>query len=85
MNRRNFAKAFDNLVCRWFEYQDAPRQPERVVELATARMQLDDARAETARVRGAWSATRHEPRPPKQTSVSDDDLARLRVQIFPEG
>lgn len=85
MDRRIFFQAFDNLVRRWFVYQDAPREPSRVVELAAARVRLDQARSEAAAARGAWAATHSEQRIPKRTSVSDDDLARLRVQIFPEG
>jgi len=46
-----FDKLFGNLVSRWKRYDDAPRTPDRVIELASARADLDDARAQTADAR----------------------------------
>jgi len=46
-----FDKLFGKLVNRWERYDDAPRTPDRVTELAAARADLDDARAETADAR----------------------------------
>ncbi len=84
MERARFLRAFANLLGRWLVYQDAPRDPERVVELARARSGLDDARRAVAEARGAWDSGPQGPTPPgKRTSVSDDDLARLRAQVYP--
>jgi hypothetical protein len=84
MERARFLRSFASLIGRWLVYQDAPRDPERVVELARARSDLDDARRTVAEARGAWDSSPQGPTPPvTRTSVSDDDLARLRVQVYP--
>ncbi len=77
-----FDKVFANLLARWHRYQDAPRDPARVIELAAARADLDDSRRETAAAR-----TRHhpefgrvEPQPPRHIAVSDAAYQRLRVR-----
>ncbi|MDF1596230.1 MAG: hypothetical protein P1T08_09040 [Acidimicrobiia bacterium] len=86
MERLRFVNAFSNLVGRWAVYQDAPRDPGSVVELAHARIALDIARLAAADARDGWDNRSQGPvRPPKRTSVSDDDLARLRVQVYPGG
>ena len=84
MQRAHFFGAFANLLRRWHVYQDATREPEQVVELAMARSDLDDARRTVAEARVAWDSSSRGPNPPgSRTSVSDDDLARLRVQVYP--
>lgn len=86
MERLRFVSSFSNLVGRWAVYQDASREPGSVVELARARIALDIARLAAADAREGWDNRPQGPaRPPKQTSVSDDDLARLRVQVYPGG
>ena len=83
-----FSDSFARLLLRRRAYDDAPRVPERVVDLATARADLDDARSDVADARGEieWNPSTSSA-PPKQTSISEEDLARLRVQIMfpPEG
>jgi hypothetical protein len=86
MERLRFVKSFSNLAGRWAVYQDAPRDPGSVVELARARIALDIARLAVADAREGWDNRPQGPaRSPKRTSVSDDDLARLRVQVYPGG
>ena len=78
-----FSESFARLLQRRRTYDDAPRVPERVVDLATARADLDDARSDVSEARRDIEQTLSESSlPPKKTSVSDDDLARLRVQIM---
>ena len=84
MQRQRFLEAFRELLSHWHSYQAAPRHPEQVIELASARMALDDARRNVAEARGAWEPSPYgSNRRIKRTSVSDDDLSRLRVQQFP--
>ncbi|MFW2340393.1 MAG: hypothetical protein ACN4GK_10115 [Acidimicrobiia bacterium] len=84
MDRSRFLTSFARLLERWLVYQDAPREPDRVVELASARCALDDARRTVAEAREGWESRPQAPtRPATRTSVSDDDLARLRVQVYP--
>ncbi len=71
-----FNERFRILVARWIEWRDAPRDPERVPELATARFALEDARSAVAVERERIVSP---PRNDRRTSISDDDLARLRV------
>jgi len=46
-----FERLFKKLIRRWETYQDAPRDPDLVTSLATARADLDDTRREITDVR----------------------------------
>ena len=73
-----FVRLFDRLVARWHRYQDAPRDPERVVELATARAQLDDVRNKIALERVVISSQAPTIEPPR-VAVSDLGLHKLKL------
>ncbi len=78
MLTERFSRLFTRLLDRWLDYQDAPRNPERVVELAAARTALDEVRTEIAAERhDLVTSTRAAGGP--GVAVSDDDLNRLRV------
>lgn len=75
---QRFETLFIDLLSRWEAWWRAPRDPDRVVELASARMLLDDARGAIALERVRLD------RPPgiegSRTSVSAEDRARLAVR-----
>lgn len=79
MLTERFSRLWDRLLGRWFTYQDAPRTPDQVVELADARVALDDARneiaAERRKIAGPGPPRREEPR----IAMSEQELARLRA------
>ncbi|MDJ0924024.1 MAG: hypothetical protein QNJ77_05635 [Acidimicrobiia bacterium] len=75
-----FSRLFGRLLSRWVKYQDAPRDPARVTELAAARIELDEVRSEIAGERElllvhAAPVRSDAPR----VAVSDEGLRRLRV------
>ena len=81
-------RLFGTLLRRWHRYQDAPRDPGRVTELAAARIDLDDARLDIAEARDLHhpEAGRPERDEPRKISVDVDEYAALRVRgFFPEG
>ncbi len=86
MLTERFEQLWPRLTGRWVTYQDAPRDPVRVPELAEAREALDDARSA---IRMERLRIRDEVRTPTQAgsriAVSEDDIARLRVHVFPQG
>ena len=75
-----FTRTFGRLLDRWVEYQDAPSDPDRVPELAAARIALDEVRSEirAERLELRTVAAADGPR----VSLTRDDLARLRVNAF---
>ncbi len=80
MLTRRFVELFRDLTERWTRYQDTPRNPSGVPALATARANLDDARAAIAFERDLMRRT------PGTTSgghpgtdVSNTDIVRLRL------
>lgn len=79
MITERFSWLFGRLLARWAKYQDAPRDPARVTELAAARMELDEVRSDIATERvliaGSPSPRVEAPR----VAVSDEGLRRLRV------
>jgi hypothetical protein len=75
-----FDRAFRRLVQAFGRYHDVPREPEFVIQLASARIDLDVARGVARDARDDLLAARPSlKRPPKQTGVGEDDIARLRV------
>lgn len=81
MLTRRFQRLYDRLVGRWRVYHDAPRDPERVTELAQARADLDDTRIEIAEERASIDTSRrHEHRVSPRTAVDPEDLQRLWAQ-----
>ena len=73
-----FSRLFGRLVTRWIRYQDAPRDPNRVTELAAARMALDDARKDIADERTI--ITNETPIvEPRRVAVSDLGLHKLKL------
>ncbi len=73
-----FERLFSRLVRRWKTYQDAPRHPELVVRLATARADLDDTRREIADVRERFYPEQHATGPPRP-GVAVDPAAYARI------
>lgn len=80
MLSERFSRLFARLIDRWIEYQDAPRDPARVTELAAARIALDEVRSEirTERLEPYHTPVLDGPR----VAVSPDDLARLRINAI---
>ncbi len=59
-----FEALWSRLIGVWFSYQDAPRDPAEVTQLAAARIALDEARSEIAgerRAMGVGSITNRMP------------------------
>lgn len=75
----SFDRLFSRLVMTFKRHQDVPRTPESVAVLALARTDLDVARSAIAQERDAILRNRSAPKALRRTSVSDDDIARLRV------
>ncbi len=78
MLTERFTRLFARLLERWTDYQDAPRDPVRVTELAAARIALDDVRAEIAVERRELVGAPRVTESPR-VAVSEADLSRLRV------
>lgn len=75
-----FEQLFKRLVVAFKRHQDVSRTTDNIAELGAARWDLELARAGMAKER-ARLADQAVSRSvlPRQTAVSDDDLARLRV------
>jgi hypothetical protein len=78
MLTERFSRLFGRLLNRWVDYQDAPRDPVRVVELAAARMALDDVRSDIAAERRELVSAGSVVEGPR-VAVSPAELSRLRV------
>ena len=78
-----FLDAFRRLMGSWTSYQDTPRDPQGIRELGAARADLEDARSEADAARKEhhpdWQR-KDAPSRAKRTSVSDQDLAKLRLE-----
>ena len=74
-----FNRLFSQLVAAFKRYQDVPRPLQSVVELASARRDLDLARNAIALERYIVMSDDGHREPARRTAVSQDDLARLRV------
>lgn len=77
-----FETLWDELVRRFVRYHEMDRDPATVVELATARAELDDIRAEMARERlviaiASSRPPRRLPDPRRRPVMSDDAIARF--------
>lgn len=73
-----FSRLFGRLLNRWVEYQEAPREPARVTELAAARIALDDVRSEIGLERRELVTSAAVSAGPR-VAVSAAELGRLRV------
>ena len=84
MSRIGFFDAFAQLLKRWIAYQEAPREPGSIAELAQHRKDLDDARAAAREARREHDRERAtEPSGfIKKVSVDDDEIARQRVRTY---
>ncbi len=78
MLTERFSRLFGRLLDRWLEYQDAPRDPARVTELAAARVALDEVRSEIRTERLELSNQTRATAGPR-VAISDSELSRLRV------
>lgn len=74
-----FSRLFDRLLTRWAAYQDAPRDPARVTELASARARLDDVRRDISTERTLVMAGASPRVEAPRVAISESDLSRLRV------
>ena len=85
MLTERFEQMWLRLTGRWVAYQNAPRHADRVPELAEARAELDDARSaihvERQTIR---DQVRISDQAGNRIAVAEDDLARLRVHVFPQ-
>ena len=79
MLTERFSQLWSLLVTRWTAYQDAPRTADEVVQLAAARIALDDVRSEIRVERHKIAAETRPNTPSPRVAVSAEDLARLRV------
>ena len=81
MLTKRFEALFQKLVAAFARHQDAPRKPDEVVALASARWDLELARRAIAeeRDRLAVVARAHKVLPVRKTDVSDIDIVRLRL------
>ena len=79
MLTRRFERLFRRLVSTFIAYDNAPRTPYRVAELAAARTQLDQIRSDIAAERSVMER-RQQANAFRKTAVSDHDLAVLRIQ-----
>ena len=78
-----FERLFVKLVARWKTYQDAPRDPELVATLASARAALDDVRQEIARVRDDLYPTQLPTGPPRPgVAIDPDSCHRIRISSY---
>ena len=74
-----FERLFLRLVTSFTRYQDVPRSPDDVAVIGSARIDLDLARGAIAIERKRILGDRNVRGVPRQTAVSEDDLARLRT------
>ena len=79
MITERFSRLFGRLLTRWATYQDAPRDPVLVTDLAAARSTLDEVRSDIAIERVAISSPTPPHRDYPRVAVSEEDLDRLRV------
>jgi hypothetical protein len=79
MLTERFNRLWTRLVTLWFAYEDVPRTPDDVVDLAAARVALDGIRSEIAVERSRLSATARPTNTLPRVAVSEETLARLRV------
>jgi len=82
MITERFSRLFSRLLTRWVRYQDAPRDPAQVAELAAARNELDEIRTEIATERSRVSSAPRVTKDFSRVAVSDADLRRLRVSAI---
>ena len=75
-----FEHLFRRLVGRWKKYQDAPRDPHLVTELAAARADLDDTRLEIAKVRKRLYSGERSTKP-SRPGVAVDPAAYQRARM----
>lgn len=80
MLTERFEDLFRSLVRAFTRYHDAPRTPDQVTELAAARAHLDDVRNEVAAERDLMLRRGPRAKHVRRTSVTEDELARIRVQ-----
>ena len=76
---QRFDRLFFRLVTSFKRYQQVPRSPGDVAAIGSARIDLDSVRNAIANERGYAIGDRGPRDAPRQTAVSDDDLARLRA------
>ena len=74
-----FDRLFSRLVASFKRYQEVPRSPDTVTAIGSARIALDLARGDIAVERRRIIGDRDARGVPRQTAVSEDDLARLRA------
>ena len=79
MITERFTQLFSRLLGRWLQYQDAPRDPERVTERAAARVALDEVRSEIEHEHALCSVAPAPHLSAPRVAVSDSDLRKLRV------
>ena len=79
MLTEKFDRLFSRLVTSFKRYQDVPRSPDTVAAIGSARIDLDLARGAIAIERRGIVGRRNVRSAPRQTAVSEDDLARLRA------
>ncbi len=87
MLTETFNRLFANLLERWRAYDETSRDPDRIVDLASAWIALDDARSAVAaeRVRHR-TAARPAGRFVWRSAVDADTYRLLRLRgVFPEG
>lgn len=79
MLTERFSRLFSGLLIRWGQYEDIPRDPARVTDLAAARSALDEVRSEIAGERAKiWNQAPVGHEGPR-VAISAADLDRLRV------
>ena len=78
MLTERFTRLFGRLLDRWVDYQEAPRDPARVTELAAARAALDEVRSEIRQENHRSSEALRTAAGPR-VAISDSDLSKLRV------
>ena len=78
MLTERFSRLFSRLLDRWLVYQEAPRDPARVTELAAARSALDDVRSEI-RTERLELANRARNTDGPRVAISESELSKLRV------
>ena len=84
MLNRGFDQAFRRLVGAFKRYQDVPRSTENVAEIGAARWRLEKARNSMAAHR-AYISSQRPPAPILKIAISDDELARLKVNAISAG
>lgn len=82
MITERFSQLFNLLLARWTRYQDAPRNPALVTDLAAARVALDEVRSDIAVERSLISVAHSAGDAGPRVAVSDSDLLKLRVSAI---